>query len=123
MKLRYFIILICFSLTVTAQQWQSYNNRIPAWPQEINTTSAKTFLESLTVLKQEIQDKIPDLTSKYENMSQAEAMKLAQQYQKNVMNLSPEIITTGLFTTSFIQLNDKDCDIRLILLEDNLHKA
>lgn len=107
MKQRYLIILIYFSLTVVAQQWQSYNNRIPAWPQEINTTSAETFLNTLTTLKQDIHDKIPDLTSKYENLSQAEAMKLAQQYQKNAMNQSPQEMARRA------RLNDQAVDVEL----------
>jgi len=104
---RYFVILFCFSLSVIAQQWQSYNNRIPAWPKEINITSAETFSNTLTSLKQEIHDKIPNLTSKYENMSQAEAMKLAQKYQKNAMNLSPQEMARRA------QLNEQAVDVEL----------
>lgn len=107
MKRSYLLILICCSLTVTAQNWQSYNNRIPAWPQDINTTSAEAFLNSLTSLKQEIQDKLPNLTSRYENISQAEAMKLAQQYKKNVMNLSPQEMARRA------QLNEQAMNVEL----------
>lgn len=100
-----FTLLI--SITIHSQSWQSYNNRIPAWPQDINESSVGSFQNSLKILKDEIHAKIPNTMSRYENLTQAEAMKLAQQYQKNAMNLSPQEMARRA------QLNEQAVDVEL----------
>lgn len=81
-----------FLITTYSQSWHSYNNRIPAWPKDINESSVESFKSSLQILKVELQDKTLNTMARYENLTQAEAMKLAQEYQKNMSKMSPQEI-------------------------------
>lgn len=119
-------ILLFSSMMLLAQSWHSYYNRIPAWPGETNLSAVEKFTNSLTNLKQELQDNMPDYGSNYENMSQAEAMKLAMEFQKNAMNMSPSEIArrsqlaesaAGMELTGEINL-----DRRLASVKDEFEK-
>lgn len=101
------ILFVLLAISITAQSWNSYHNRIPAWPQVINENSVDAFKNSLQNLKDEIKANTPNTAANYENLTQAEAMKLAQQYQKNAMKLSPQEIARRS------QLNEQAVDVEL----------
>lgn len=88
MKPKIFLFVFVLTLTIAAQQWHGFYNRIPNWPNDINTTNIENFIAELNQLRQEVQDGMPNYTANYENLSQAEAMKIAMEYQKSAMNMS-----------------------------------
>lgn len=89
------VVLGLFSISLTAQKsWQHYYDRLPAWPAILNTATVSAFSDTLHHLMDELvrleENASEKMETDLENMSMADAMKMAQKYQQEMLSMDPD---------------------------------
>jgi hypothetical protein len=89
------VVLGLFTFSLTAQKsWQHYYDRLPAWPENLDTATLSAFSAKLHHLMDDLEmieeSALEETEPDFENMSAAEAMKMAQKYQQEMLSMDPD---------------------------------